>query len=108
VSDAVRVGLNRFVLYAFIGKALEELIEPTDGKRNPAGTCVRRVRLDEQRGVFVDVPKDLVPDAEVRGRPKTRVYQSMLVARSATGTPATRLVIALCIGPLPQDPRARS
>ena len=70
MSDAVRVGLNRFVLYAFIGKALEELIEPTDGKRNPAGTCVRRVRLDEQRGVFVDVPKDLVPDAEVRGSPE--------------------------------------
>jgi len=48
------------------GEALEQRVEPGDGERDPAGARARRVRLDEQRGVHVDVPEDLVAGAHVR------------------------------------------
>ena len=94
MADAVRIGLDRFVLDALGREALEERVESIDREGDPARARVRRVRLDEKRGVLVDVPEHLVPDAKVWGRPKNRVYQSMLASRSETGTPATSWVMA--------------
>ena len=48
-------------------KALEERVEPGDGERDAADARARRVRLDEEPGVLVDLPEHLVPDATVRG-----------------------------------------
>jgi hypothetical protein len=73
---------------------------------------VRRVRLDEERGVLVDVPEDLLPRTHVRGpAEESRVpvasaaeaprSDAAPASRSDTGTPATMLVIALCTGLLP-------
>jgi hypothetical protein len=98
VADTARVGLDRFVLDALGREALEERVEPVDGEGDPARARVRRVRLDEEPGVLVDLPENLLPDATVWGRPKNRVYQSMLASRSDTGTPAKRWVIALISG----------
>ena len=60
MADAVRVGLDRFVLDALGGKALEQRIEPGDGEGDPTRARLRGVRLDEERGVLVDFPQDLV------------------------------------------------
>ena len=95
MADTVRVGLDRFVLDALRGEALEQRVEPGDGQGDPARARLRGVRLDEERRVLVDVPENLVPGAMSGGRPKNRVYQSMLASRSETGTPAKRPVIAL-------------
>jgi hypothetical protein len=97
VADAVRVGLDRFVLDALGSEPLEERVEPSDGEGDPARARPRRVRFDEEPGALVDLPEHLFPDATVWGRPKNRVYQSMLTSRSDTGTPAKRWVIALCM-----------
>jgi hypothetical protein len=43
------------------------------GEGDPARARTRRVRLDEEPGVPVDLPENLLPDATVRGRPKNRV-----------------------------------
>jgi hypothetical protein len=58
------------VLYALGSEALEERIEPGDAERDPARARPRRVRLDEERGVLVDLPENLVPGAKVRGSPE--------------------------------------
>jgi hypothetical protein len=70
VTDAVRVGLDRFVLDAPGGEALEERVEPSHGEGDPARARPRRVRLDEERGVRVNLPEDLFPDATVRRSPE--------------------------------------
>lgn len=47
--DAVRVGLDRFVLDALGSEALEERTEPGDGERDPAGSHLRRdLRADDR------------------------------------------------------------
>jgi hypothetical protein len=97
VTDSVRVGLDRFVLDPLGGEAFEECVEPGDGESDPARARLRRVRLDEKRGMLLDLPEDLVPTRPSAGRPKNRVYQSMLASRSDTGTPAKRSVVALCM-----------
>ncbi len=56
VADAVRVGLDRFVLDAMGSEALEQRLEPSDSEGNPARSRLRRVRLDEEPGVLVDPP----------------------------------------------------
>ena len=43
------------------GEALEERVESSDGERDPARARTRRVRLDEERRLLVDLPEDLVP-----------------------------------------------
>jgi hypothetical protein len=53
--DTVGVGLDRFVLDALDGEALEERVEPSDGEGDPARARPRRVRLDEEPGVLVDL-----------------------------------------------------
>jgi hypothetical protein len=63
VAHAVRVGLDRFVRDALGGEVLQKRVEPGDGERDPTRARLRRVRLDEQRGVLVDIPEDLVPGA---------------------------------------------
>jgi hypothetical protein len=63
VADAVRVGLDRFVLDALGCEALEERVEPGDGEGDAARARARRVRLDEKPGALVDLPEPLVPDA---------------------------------------------
>jgi hypothetical protein len=75
VADAVRVRLEGFVLDALGCEVLEERVEPGDGEGDAAGARARRVRLDEEPGVVVDLPEHLVPDPIVWGRPKNRVYQ---------------------------------
>jgi hypothetical protein len=67
VADAVRVRLDGFVLDALGCEALEERVEPGDGEGDAAGARARRVRLDEEPGVLVDLPEHLVPDAIVWG-----------------------------------------
>jgi hypothetical protein len=47
------------VLDALGSEALEKRVEPSDGEGDPARARPRRVRLDEERGVFVDLPEDL-------------------------------------------------
>jgi hypothetical protein len=80
VADAVRVGLDRFVLDAVGSKALEERVEPGDGEGDPARARPRRVRLDEEPGLLVDLRENLVPTRLSGGQPRNRVYQSMLVS----------------------------
>ena len=70
MAGAVRIGLDRFVLDSAGSEAVEELVEPSDGECDPARACLLRVRLDEQRGVLVDVPQHLFPDAQVWGTPE--------------------------------------
>ena len=70
MAGAGRVGLDRFVLDAPGSEALEELVEPSDGESDPARARLLRVRLDEERGVLVDVPQHLVPEAKVWGSPE--------------------------------------
>jgi hypothetical protein len=79
-------------------EALQERVEPSDGKGDPARARPGRVRLDEQPGALVDLPENLFPTRRSGGRAKNRVYQSMLASRSDTGTPAKRWVIALVSG----------
>jgi hypothetical protein len=67
MTDTVRVGLDRFVVDALRGEAPEERVQPSDGEGDPGRARSRRVRLDEERGVLVDLPEHLVPDATVRG-----------------------------------------
>ena len=98
MANAIRIGLERVVLDVLGGETLKERVKPSHTERDPPAAGLCRVRLDKQRGVRVDLPEDLVPDAMVRGRPKNRVYQSMLTSRSDTATPANRSVITLIPG----------
>ena len=91
MAGAVRVGLYRFVLDAPGSEALEELVEPGDCESDPARARLLRVRLDEERGVLVDVPQHLFPDAKVWGSPKNRVYQSTPTSSSDTGNTGDKL-----------------
>ncbi|HMI69942.1 MAG TPA: hypothetical protein VK510_08105, partial [Solirubrobacteraceae bacterium] len=52
------------------GEALEERVEPRDGEGDPARARLRRVQLDEEPGVLVDLSEDRVPDATVWGSPE--------------------------------------
>ena len=70
MAHAVRVGLDRFVLDALGNEALEERVEPIDRESDPARARLLRVRLDEERGVLVDVPQHLISDAHVCGSPE--------------------------------------
>ena len=70
MADAVRVGLDWVVLDARGGEALEECVKPGDGEGDPACTRLRRVRLDEEPGVLLDLPEDLFPNATVWGTPE--------------------------------------
>jgi hypothetical protein len=45
VADAVRVGLDRFVLDALGSEAFEKRVEPGDGEGDPARARLLRVRL---------------------------------------------------------------
>jgi hypothetical protein len=65
VADTVRVGLDRFVLDTLGREELEERVEPNDGEGDAPRACPRRVRLDEERGVLVDLSERFVPYAEV-------------------------------------------
>jgi hypothetical protein len=66
VPYTVRVGLDWFVPDALSGEALDERV-PSDSEGDPARTRARRVRLDEQPRVIVDLPENLLPDATVWG-----------------------------------------
>jgi hypothetical protein len=70
VTDTVGVGLDRLVLNALGSEALEERVEPSDSKGDPARARPHSVRLDEQPGVLVDLPEHLIPDATVWGSPE--------------------------------------
>jgi hypothetical protein len=70
VTDAVRVGLDRFMLDARGSEALEERVEPGDGEGDPACARLRGVRLDEEPRVLVDLPEHLFPNATVWGSPE--------------------------------------
>jgi hypothetical protein len=76
------------VFDALGSEALEERVEASDGEGDPARARPRRVRLDEEPGALVDLPEELIPARQSGGRPKNRVYQSVLASRSDTGTPA--------------------
>jgi hypothetical protein len=65
VADTVRVGLDRFVLDALSGEALEERVESLHGEGDPASARLQRVRVDEEPGVLVDLPEDLLAGATV-------------------------------------------
>ena len=70
VADAVRVGLDRLVLDLPAGEILEELVEAGDGERDAARARLGRVRLDEEPGVLIDLPEQLVSGAKVRRSPE--------------------------------------
>jgi len=70
VADTVRVGLDRVVLDALGGEALEKRVEPSDGEGDPARARPGRIRLDEEPGMLVDLPENLFPYATVRGSPE--------------------------------------
>jgi hypothetical protein len=57
------------VVDALGSEVLEERVEPNDG-RDPARPRPRRVRLDEEPGMLVDLPENLLPDAKVWGSPE--------------------------------------
>ena len=86
------------VLDVLGSETLKKRVKPSYTERDPPATGLCRVRLDKQRGVRVDLPEDLVPDAMVRVGQEPRVNQPMLTSRSDTATPANRSVIALIPG----------
>jgi hypothetical protein len=55
------------MLDALRSQALEQPVEPNDGERDPPRARLRRVRLDEEPGVLVNLPENLLPDATVWG-----------------------------------------
>jgi hypothetical protein len=67
VADAVRVRLDGLVVDVLSGKALEELVEAGHGEGDPACSRLRGVRLNEERGVLVGLPKNLISGAKVWG-----------------------------------------
>ena len=95
MSDAVGVGLDRFVLDALGSEAFEEHVEPSDGECDPARA--RLCAFGSMKSVACSSISHSTssPTRWSGGRPKNRVYQSMLTSRSDTGTPAKRSVIAL-------------
>jgi hypothetical protein len=95
VADAVRVRLDRFVLDALGCEALEERLEPCDGEGDAARARPRRVGSMKSQACSSISQSTSSPTRLSGDRPKNRVYQSMLVSRSATGIPAKRWVIAL-------------
>jgi hypothetical protein len=95
VTNAVRVGLDRFVLDALGSEALEELVEPSDGEGDPP-PCAAFGSMKSQACSSIS-QRTSSPTRLSAGRPKNRVYHSMLASRSDTGTPAKRWVIALCM-----------
>ena len=70
MADAIRVGLDRFVLNPLGSETLEKRVKPNDGKSDPACARLCGVRLDEERGVLVDLPQHLVPDPMVWWSPE--------------------------------------
>ena len=58
------------MLHALGSEALKERVEPSDLEIDQARARPRRVRLDEERGVLVDLPENLFPDATVWGSPE--------------------------------------
>ena len=93
VADAVRVGLDRFVLDPLAREAFEERVEPGDGHGDAACARLRCVWLDEQPGVLVDLPEDLFADAAVRGPTEEARVPVDAGVEIGTGTPAKRWVI---------------
>jgi hypothetical protein len=87
VAHAVRVGLDRFVLDALSSQAFEEHVETIDREGDPARARLLRVRLDEEGACSSMSHSTSSPTRMSAGRPKKRVYQSMLTSRSDTGTP---------------------
>jgi hypothetical protein len=94
VTDAVRVGLDRFVLDALGSEALEERVEPTDGEGDPARAAFGSTKSQACSSISQRISS---PTRLSGGRPKKRVYQSMPAARSDDGTPARRWVITPCM-----------
>ena len=97
VADAVRVGLDWFVLDPLGNETLEERIEPSDAGSDAAGARLRPVRLNEQPGGSSIFQRFSFPTRRSGGRPKNRVYQSIHAPRSDTWTPAKRWVIVLTL-----------
>ena len=67
---------------------LEEHVEPLNREGDPARAGLRRVRLDEERGVLVNVPQHLIPDAHVRGsaeEPRVPVNADLKIGDRDTG-----------------------
>src|SRR5215469_1866812 len=70
VADTVRVSLDWLMFDTFGGQALQKRVESGNGEGDPARARPRRVRLNEQGGVLVDVPQDLFACAQVRRPPE--------------------------------------
>ena len=88
MANAVRVRLDLLVLDALGREMLEESVEPLNRERDPARARLLRVRLDEERGVLVDVPQHLIPDAHVRGsaeEPRVPVDADLKIGYRDTG-----------------------
>ncbi len=64
MASTVRERGDRFVLDALVCQALKQGVESCNGESDPARPRLCRIRLDEERGVFVDVPENLIPDAQ--------------------------------------------
>ena len=110
VADTVRVSLDWFMFDTFGSQALQERVESGNGEGDPARARPRRVRLNEECGVLVDVPEDFFARAQVRRSPEQPRDQSIAAPSPDTGTPAMRWVIAPCMLPHGQPqtgPRSR-
>lgn len=59
-----------FMFDTFGSQALQKSVESGNGEGDPARARPGRVRLNEERGVLVDVPEDLSARAHVRRTPK--------------------------------------
>ena len=98
MADAVRVGLDRFVLDALGSESLEERAESGNRERDPAAPARAAFGSMMSQACSSISQSTSSPTRLSGGRPKNRVYQSMLASRSDTGTPAKRWVIALIPG----------
>jgi hypothetical protein len=87
VADAVRVGLDRFVLDALGSEALKERVEPRNLKGDPAAPARAAFGSMKSQARSSISQRISSPTRISGGRPKTRVYQSMLASRSDTRTP---------------------
>ena len=98
-ADAVRIGLYRIVSDALGREALDKRVKPGPPRASilPAPACAA---LGSMKSVACSSMSQSTssPACMSGGRPKNRVYQSMLASRSDTGTPAKRWVIALICG----------
>jgi hypothetical protein len=104
VADTVRVSLDWFMCDTFGSQVLQERAESGNGEGDPARARPRCVRLNEERGVLVDVPEDLFA-AQARRSPEEPCVPIDRGAQLGHGDTSDEVVIAPYMQLLGAPPR---